>query len=240
MKTFYKSISPRDLFTGLTYGRIFSRGLPPTNELRVKSTAHVMLLTLSNYSVAFDDFPVKEHQNALTRCYNKGWLQAVQARKGDQKVEYSFASPLHRWHVQAQLGELDPPKINDDNLVSFVTNVIRCFSPRNLSKPREVSPLLIQRPPESQFQDEFYRASISYSGGAVIFPEFGSSNGRIDLYIPSKQWGIELLRDGNNLAKHFGRFSTSGTYAKWVQTKDYIILDFRTRAVRDSHPCAFL
>ena len=56
--------------------------------------------------------------------------------------------------------------------------------------------------PEAQFQDEFYSASSKQAHGSVSFPEFGTKNGRIDFFIRSKKWGVELLRDGNRLSQH--------------------------------------
>jgi hypothetical protein len=31
--------------------------------------------------------------------------------------------------------------------------------------------------------------------------------GRADFYVPAKEWGVELLCDGDQLAEHLGRFS---------------------------------
>jgi len=52
----------------------------------------------------------------------------------------------------------------------------------------------VQSVPEAQFQDEFYHACAAYMNNSVVsFPEFGMRCGRIDFFIPSKKWGIELL-----------------------------------------------
>jgi len=54
---------------------------------------------------------------------------------------------------------------------------------------------------EAQYQDEFYRCCHTHSNGSLVtFPEFGTAKGRVDFYIPAKQWGVELLRDGDQLA----------------------------------------
>jgi len=39
------------------------------------------------------------------------------------------------------------------------------------------------------------------------------AKGRVDFYIPDQAWGLELLRDGDKLAQHSGRFSQSESYA---------------------------
>jgi hypothetical protein len=52
-----------------------------------------------------------------------------------RRVSYFFASPLHRWFVQAQLGTaITAAAIRENNLIGFVMQVIRLFSPTNLSK----------------------------------------------------------------------------------------------------------
>ena len=51
---------------------------------------------------------------------------------------------------------------------------------------------------------------LNSKGSLVNFPEFGTAKGRVNLYVPVKsRWGIEPLRDGNQLAGHFGRFSNT-------------------------------
>jgi hypothetical protein len=88
------------------------------------------------------------------------------------------------------------------------------------------------RPPEAQFQDEWYRAFNSLLGhGHAISSEWSqSSDGRIDFRIVGPKWGIELLRDGDRLAEHCNRFLTTGAYHRWIANglvKDWIILDCR-------------
>jgi hypothetical protein len=70
----------------------------------------------------------------------------------------------------------------------------------------------------------------------VTFPEFGTAKGRVDFYIPAKSWGIELLRDGNQLAKHCGRFSDAGSYGTTLTLSEYIVIDCRTTHPERKHP----
>ena len=73
------------------------------------------------------------------------------------------------------------------------------------------------------------------NGNTAISPEFSSAQGakvagRIDFVIPSVQWGIEVIRDGNRLNEHNNRFRDGGAYHAWLQAgkmTDYILLDFR-------------
>src|SRR5258706_884394 len=118
-------------------------------------------------------------------------------------------------------------------LQTFVIEVLKLFSPKNL-KTRGYLRSIGSTPqsiPEAQFQQEFYRACCNYTKSTMItLPECGTPKGRIDFFLPSKKWGIELLRDGDRLLAHNERFE-GGEYGKWVQAgmmDDYIMIDFRS------------
>ena len=82
------------------------------------------------------------------------------------------------------------------------------------------------------------------NGNTAISPEFSSAQGakvagRIDFVIPSVQWGIEVIRDGNRLNEHNNRFRDGGAYHAWLQAgkmTDYILLDFQQSTPRKAHP----
>jgi len=61
-------------------------------------------------------------------------------------------------------------------------------------------------------------------------------NGRVDFYIPVKEWGVELVREGDRLAQHSGRFSSKGPYKKDLPLSDYVILDCRQTHPQVPHP----
>ena len=83
----------------------------------------------------------------------------------------------------------------------------------SLLNERKIGPDTNQEPPEAQYQREFFRCCHAISNGSLVaFPEFGTKDGRADFYIPSKRWGVELLRNGDQLAQHWGRFSSAGSY----------------------------
>jgi hypothetical protein len=185
----------------------------------------------------------EEDSNALKRCYQNGWLHTD---KFDDKIVYFFPSSLHRWYVEWKLWGPRPSDTNlhalrlanSDNILEFVIDVIHLFSQRILSTTRRVvGPAdYVQRPPEAHYQDEFYRCCHIHSNGSLVtFPEFGTAKGRVDFYMPAKEWGVELLRDGNQLAQHSGRFSESGSYGQTLSLRDYIILDCRTTQPRARH-----
>ena len=92
--------------------------------------------------------------------------------------------------VFLMLGAMAPPSgsITDKNLLALATCVIVWFSCLQLSSLHRVGPLNLQRPPEAQFQDEFYHCCHECSDRSLIlFPEFGDATGRIDFYSGSKK-----------------------------------------------------
>jgi hypothetical protein len=95
-------------------------------------------------------------QDALTECYQKGWLHADSFSASADGVAYVFASPLHRWFVERKLYN-NPTMPPQSNLLQFSLDVIHQYSPRNLSDRHRIGLGSIQRPPKAQYQDEFYR-----------------------------------------------------------------------------------
>ncbi|KAF2872276.1 hypothetical protein BDV95DRAFT_593681 [Massariosphaeria phaeospora] len=59
-----------------------------------------------------------------------------------------------------------------------------------------------------------------------------TKDGRIDLFVAARKWGIEILQCGSNtaLTKHISRFAPGGNYHSWDLMDDYIILNFCTRS----------
>jgi hypothetical protein len=98
----------------------------------------------------------------------------------------------------------------------------------------------VQSIPEAQYQDEFYRCAHVHSGGSVAaFPEFGTTRGRVDFYMKSKKWAIELLRNGDRLEEHVKRFTQGGKYSG-LDIDDYVVLDCRTTTPAIAHPSKYL
>jgi hypothetical protein len=223
------------LLEGLEHSVIFKSGLPSIGELKVPAIARVFSAVLRTGFVLGADFTGKPGDDALQQCFHRGWLHAdkLDAFGMPYKTGYLFPSPLHQWFVEWKLSETLPDiSFDESNLLAFVVEVISHYSPANLTGNRRVGPGCIQRPPEAQYQDEFYRCSHDRSNGSVVtFPEFGLGNGRIDLYVPAKKWGVEIVRNGQQLEQHSGRFSRPELYARSFPCEEHIILDFR-----DSHP----
>jgi hypothetical protein len=167
-----------------------------------------------------------DRQAALRKIFRSGWLH-TEIRADMYGVLYTFASPLHRRCIDWQLnGSPLESRIIEPNLFEFSLAVIQRFSRQSPEKGP-----IVQSISEAQVQDEFYSASSKHANGSVSFPEFGTKNERINFFIRSKKWGVELLRDGSRLGQHARRF-TEGEYGKWIEKgwmSDYIIIDFRTR-----------
>lgn len=170
----------------------------------------------------------RDNNNSLRRCLERGWLFSECHVEGqEEQIKYRFASLLHElytaWLLLRQEGS-----IQDSDLCTFVVGVVKHFSPQTRGDLRDSSSTP-QSIPEAQFQQEFYCACFDYTGGWVTtFPECGTGKGRIDFFIRSKKWGIELLRDGIKLREHDDRF-TQGEYDKWIEEgkmDDYILIDF--------------
>jgi hypothetical protein len=121
--------------------------------------------------------------------------------------------------------------------------IIKKFRPTQLSSPTSIGQTSTDQPLEARYQSEFYYGLFALLGGVIICPELltapGSPAGRIDFFIPEKKWGIELTREGNGLSEHSSRFGLQGAYGAWLGSNDmvdYILLDCRTKKLRDAHP----
>lgn len=241
---FTTQVDAGTLFHSLAGKSIFSRGLPKVEYLGDPALAKVFR-QVSRFGaidvVVPPSFSRKGLDPSISLAHRNGWLYSEQTKPSQATLRYTFASPLHERYVEWILFKMPRnPEISEKKLVDFAIAVIRKFSPLNLETPRRLG-TYVQRIPEAQYQDEFYRACSDHTQNCVAsFPEFGNKQGRIDFFIPSKKWGVELLRDGNRIAPHSERF-TEGEYGKWIKEKtmeDYIILDFRSQRLprRDPKP----
>jgi len=240
---FTTGIHMAELLESLTTSSTFSRGLPVTEHLQHLPLAQVFREVLLTGSIVVDEAFNQPSEAAvkspLRICFESGWLHnEIINPLNPTRVTYTFASPLHERYVQCMLlGNLEEGVISESRIKDFVIAIIRKFIPLNLSASRTFG-TTTQSTPEAQFRDEFYRASMSHTKGSVLsFPEFGNKRGRIDFFIPSKKWGIELLRNGNRINAHVARFTT-GEYGRWIRDQkmnDYCIVDFRTSRPRSSH-----
>ncbi|TDL13463.1 hypothetical protein BD410DRAFT_797614 [Rickenella mellea] len=237
-ESFVAGMDPFEFLTTLKSGSKFARGLPTPPDVQNTACGEVFQIVLRDGCIIAGKLYDLDQENPLYKCVKKGWLFNEPISGHEGMFIYTFTTPLHRRYIQEKLlGSETPVTIQEANIHDFVIAILRKYSPINL-QPRKANPIS-QSIPEAQFQDEFYRASYAHTSGAVLsFPEFGNDRGRIDFFIPSKKWGIELLRDGNRLAAHAKRF-TAGEYASWIAQgviDDYAIIDFRTEMTMHKRP----
>ncbi|KAL5514658.1 hypothetical protein ACEPAG_1974 [Sanghuangporus baumii] len=193
----------------------FTRGLPLDEDVQEYTKSRALSAALDRSPLAAD--MVKDDiQEGLEECVKRGWLHTDTIRDKDGTEE----SPI-------------PLQVN---LLEFMLGIIRLFDPAILSEERRIGPACIQRPPEAQYQDEFYRCSFKHPCGTYLsFPESGTMKGQASFYVPSKKWEIELLRDGNQLEEYTGVFSRTGAFDGTL-LNDNIILDFRSSSPGIAHP----
>ena len=164
-----------------------------------------ILHTALCYNVIMDAmFPEEEESAALKWCFAQGWLHADKGvSKGHEIAGYFFLLLLHWLFVEWKLSQNPVNPIQPSSLLEFVIQVVKRFSLLSLSYPRIVGPYYFQTLPEAQYHDEFYRCCYDLTTGSLTtLSEFSTADRRVDFYIPSKKWGVELLRDGQLLEQH--------------------------------------
>ena len=238
MKKFYDENPTHKLARGLS-GGAFGRGLPSSDDLSSQPSVAALLRNLLGKGT----IKTNEYENEAIRiCHHSGWIHSDQDTGA---TYYAFPSPLHAVCVSWRLSPTsEMPGFTC--LFDLIVAVISKFKPSQLESPiRRVGHGSTDRVPEVQYQDEFYRSLFSITDGNVrVSPEFASAKralvaGRIDFFIPVKEWGVEITRDGGRLSEHSSRFVDPGAYGAWLKSEDmadYILLDCCTRIPREVHP----
>ena len=238
MSDFQHHFTHHHLYTGLQDGSNFRKGLPDDDSLQDLEVASVFRNAVRDKIIMVPALTSKESA-ASKLCFSQGWLHADKVVVNNwDNVGYFFASPLHHLLVEWKLCLQNPVPIKAPNLLEFVIQVIKQFSPLNLEFKRSIGPNYLQNVPEALHHNEFYRCCYDLTLGSLnTLSEFGRADGQADFYIPSKKWGIELLRDGQLLEQHNNCFSPTGQYGKNLEIDEYIALDFtRMKNVVQSHP----
>ena len=226
-----------DLIVQICDSGVVARGLPSGEDYTVP-VIKLFLQLLAHGHVERN----AANADTIHRCHCRGWLFEDTS---SSRICYLLASPLHISCISFTIQPFDEvPQFQ--SLLDLSIAVVRKFKRSQLSKPiRFVGPAIATRLPEAQWQDEFYRAAITATKGLVrLTPEFGSARGaqpvgRIDFFIPSVKWGIEIIRDGQNLNQHDARFQPGGAYHSWMNAghmNSYILLDFRQSIPQKPHP----
>jgi hypothetical protein len=232
---FYEQNPISHLVESLT-GGAFRRGVPKAKDLSKNPQAAVVLRRLlTEGSIRIDDGCADATVQAIKYCNR--WIHFdATGSDYDSAISYVLPSPLHSvflsWLLLPQDFEPLFPSILD-----MAFSVISRFKRSQMFIPIRragIGSAKPDKPPEAQYQDEFYRALHDATSGAVrISPEFASARGakvagRIDFFIPVVKWGIEITREGSQLDGHSSRFEAQGAYGAWLKTgdmEDYILLD---------------
>jgi len=226
LEHFELNITARAVTEALWNAKHFSRGLPKRQDLQDPKVANLFRKLLVKKQLPHDLFMAEEDRACLMKLYKRGWVDLVKCP--DDESCYIFATGLHERVVDCLLGfKIERPNIKEKSLLEFTLAVLHHFSFRQLAALRRVGNS-VQTVPEAQYQDEFYRCAHLHSEGSlVMFPEFGSAKGRVDFFVDSKKWAIEVLRNGDRIEEHLARFAPGGRYCKMLDAVDYISLDFR-------------
>ncbi len=211
------------------------RGLPEYTA----EWAPAMKALLLCGEIPFDDKDTETNTlSKLREAYESGFIHLNEADR------LAFASPLMRQMWSWRLLPSPYYELPYPDLLSFVKATVTRLRPSQLTGSDRRVGASNHRPPEAQYQEEYFRCVHEVTDGNVgISPEYataaGTRAGRIDFFIPSKKWGIELTRDGSKLAEHASRFAGDGAYGQWLQTSDmldYVLLDFRNATPTQPHP----
>lgn len=174
----------------------------------------------------FDSWPNIEGKYWFKQLLKNGLLAPV----GDQ---YRFVIPLVRMYLsvhffrKSKLSSLQAP----DSFEDFIKRSLERMRPSYLSKSLEYSRGKKDKLHEKVWQTEWLKAAFSLLPNDIfIWENVGStfnSLGSLDFYIDSGLcWGVELLRKGDRMSQHLGRFDENRTYSK-IDLKEWAILDFR-------------
>ncbi|KAG8806170.1 hypothetical protein FRC17_005146, partial [Serendipita sp. 399] len=228
-----RSITIEELWKGLCDGDVFKRGLPTLTQLQESDVAKLFRKVLNGRFVEEKDLDDSE-KVVLENSVKNGWIYADRLQFGSiynpERVIYCFTTGLHQWFIDHYLGShVERPKIDEVHLLDFVLAVISTFSPRRLATPAEVSDSFAAPLPEARYHHDFYRCShLHASGSLVTSPEFGTERGRqVEFYVPSRKWGIEVVRPGEAFGDHSGRFSDPDAYGRPIDCVDHVILNFQ-------------
>ncbi|OXV07126.1 hypothetical protein Egran_05109 [Elaphomyces granulatus] len=176
------------------------------------------------------------NNEGIKLCYQNGWLHSEPVDYRALDIVCVFPTRLHAKFVEHYLTGI-PRSFPSDlypTIESLVEAALRKFSLRNLSSAAQLGTAALMRPVEAAYQAEMYRAlQVVLGFSSKVSSEWSEDGkGRIDFRIADVGWGIEMMREGNRLNEHCGRFVGNGRYTPWAQIHNWIIIDCRTSAPR--------
>jgi hypothetical protein len=219
------------------------RGIPESNDLCNDPPMMAMFRLPLRDGHIFENHP--KFGDAINKAHKLGYIYAKIFSPSEQG--FVLPTPLHTASLSWMLvpSQIDLPC----DLIELVLKVITRFKYSQLTLPIRRAgddAVGISVAPEAQYQDEFYRALHDFTKGSIqVSPEFATAGGvskagRIDFFVASKAWGIEITRDGKKLQEHSDRFGTRGAYGHWIESgemSDYILLDCRSTKPVKLHSC---
>jgi hypothetical protein len=175
---------------------------------------------------------VQEDFDAFAFCHKWGLLHTEQTIPWGIETTFTFASPLHRRVAYRRLcaGLETDAVVGNLSLQQICANAIARFSPAALQNCPSNRSWGI---PEAAFRDELYSClSLELHCLPILSQYTHSKDGRIDLFVASQKWGIEILQCESNteLASRIARFAPDGKYYNWKIRDDYVILNFCPRS----------
>ncbi|KAJ8065305.1 hypothetical protein OCU04_005998 [Sclerotinia nivalis] len=179
--------------------------------------------------------PTSYSDKAFAFCHHVGLLQTEQRRPGSDETTYFFASPIHRKIAcRRLLAASEPDTILDQiTLQQTCLNAIERFN-LSLLKAQSMKPYIDWRSiSETAIQNEIYCCLNHELHNIEIISEYSYlTNERVDFYIFSKKWGIEILQSGEKGAinEYISQFRVEGKYHGWGIMDDFIILNFCSKS----------
>ncbi|GLE09788.1 hypothetical protein PINS_up021644 [Pythium insidiosum] len=170
----------------------------------------------------------------VEQCLRKGILAQIDRR-------FAFSSPvMWRFFVKMRVGQIVRALHVPKTLAEMIARVVRAIDYESIRQTLGRS-LSSDIPLERSWQMEFYKAAYrctpsTFVTSADVGALFGCS-GFVDFTIHGGDffWGIELLREANNLAEHIERFGPGGRYSSLGLT-EFCVIDFRRVASIDDMP----
>ncbi|KAJ2926640.1 hypothetical protein H1R20_g10453, partial [Candolleomyces eurysporus] len=219
-------------------------GLPHEWDFTNRSKANLLERALRDQVFTETGDFDEEEREVLQELINMGRIHCdileLDAESGKAKVGYTFASPLHALYNEAVLVLYHRTRDfkytsmpQELKIYDFVINIFKNFSARSMQRsPRYGYGMVRQSDePKAQIHDEFYRCCHIHAHGTVRnYSRLGTQGGRVDFLIPGKWWGIELLREGDDLEKHYSRFIEDEGLHEWpihADSSHFILLDCR-------------
>ena len=146
-------------------GGAFGCGLPSSDDLSAQPDVAALFRELLGKGTIKTN--KNEENEAIQICHYSGWIHPDQDKGA---TCYAFPSPLHAMCVSWRLSPTDEmPRF--DCLRDLALDVISKFKPSQLRLPIcRVGPRSTDKPPEAEYQDEFYRSLFSVTLGTFVSP----------------------------------------------------------------------